>query len=262
MSYQFPSDPLPISITEDGLSFDTSLFTVQKETSFKTKMLRRFYLNSVTVYPKTIYKTYWLDDVYNTFAKLSIKIKATIIFPDIVGIEFAKTKTVVSVDKVRIIECIAGTGVAIIQPKPVSLIEEMVPQVVDMTPGTKVIVPPGWSYTLVNVGKESLATIEILHKEQTIHQMYVEKRGAPLYFIERNGTVEIVKNSRYKNVQKYVKLNADEYSKSLEIKDTPTIVHQICSNGKCFEWFEKAHDKNWDETLYAAVIGDPFSFNG
>jgi len=262
MTNQFSSDSLPITVTEDGLSFDATFLTVLQETSFKTRMLRRFYLNSVTVYPKVVYKTYWLDDAYNTFARLGIKVKATIIFSDIVGIEFAKTKTITSVDKVRIIECISGIGVAIVQPKPMSLAEEMIPQIVDLISGTKVIVPPGWSYTLVNTGKESLATIEILHKDQEIHQMYVEKRGAPLYLIERNGTVEIVKNSQYKNVQKYVKLNSDEYSKSLDIKDTPTIVHQICVDGKCFTWFDQASNQNWEDTLAATIIGDPFSFNG
>lgn len=259
MGHLFTNAALPIVTREDGLEFDRSVFVVSHEQSFKTKMLRRYYLNALTVFPKIIYKTYWVDDFYNNFQQGGLKLKSTVVFPDIVGIEFAKTKTVVSVDSPRLVECIAGMGVAILQPPEPALTEEMVPFIVDMYPGVKVAVPPQWGYTLVNIGREPLATIELLHKDQPLHITYKDRKGAPLYLIERNGSVEIVKNSQYKNVQKYVKLDPNEFPKRISVMDGPTVAHQVCEHGLCFTWFENKMD--WQDIMYSSVTGDPVSFN-
>jgi oxalate decarboxylase/phosphoglucose isomerase-like protein (cupin superfamily) len=260
MGHLFTSETLPITTHEDGLEFDRSVFVISHEHSFKTRMLRNYYLNALTVFPKIIYKTYWVDDFYSNFQQGGLKMKVSVVFPDIVGIEFSKTKTVVSVDAPRLIECISGMGVAILQPPEPPLTEEMVPFIIDIFPGIKVAVPPHWGYTLVNIGREPLTTIELIHKDQPLHITYKERRGAPLYMIERNGSVEIVKNSQYKNVQKYVKLDSNDCVKKISIMDGPTVAHQVCEHGLCITWFE---DKNieWQDIMYSSVTGDPVSFN-
>lgn len=249
MAHIFSGETLPIMIQDSEVVYDSNLLFIEKVSEFKTRALRKYYLNAVTVFPKVVYKTYWLDDHEGTLSKLGLRLKSTVIYPDIIGIEYAKTKTLRSQDYARAIECINGKGLIILQQPIRSLFEELIPKVINLTAGTKVVVPPHWSYTLVNTGNDPFVTLELLRKEQELNVSYSDQRGAPLYLIERNGSVEIVKNSQYKNVEKYVTLDSDEVSKALLYNKPGTLVGMFSDDCDCFVWFHKPIDHDWISTF-------------
>lgn len=257
----FINDVLPVHIVEDGISFDTTNVIISKVTEFRTRDLRKHYLNSVTVFPKLVYRSYWLEDVFDLFSEAGLKLKFTVVYPDIVGIEYSKTKTIKSCGSARIIECVQGTGILIKQPDTSSIHDTVVPHLINMNVGKKVVVPEGWCYTLVNAGMEPFATLEVMKREQPVNEILRGKRGAPLYIIERNGTPEIVKNSQYKNVHKYVTLEPDEYLKKLNIQPSVSVAKQVQQNASQLNWFTEPDNNNWEDIFADSIVGTPFNFS-
>ncbi len=220
--------PLPITITSDGISVDESFLTITKSRSFLSRHLRRYYLSVSTVYPKIIYKTFWIEErVPGLLAKSGMKLKATYLYSDIVGIEFAKTKTICSVGTSRLLEVVQGNGLIILQHATKSLLDEAIPYVIHIEAGKKAVIPANWDYAIVNTGKEPLVTLELYNGDQQLHKCNCEKKGSGIYVIERNGIPEIVKNSQYKNVGKYATVNSEEYVTALELDPTIPLAEQL-----------------------------------
>jgi len=219
---------LPITITAEGIQVDEQFLVITKSTSFLTRNLKKYYLSISSVYQKIVYKTFWIEEKFpGRLAQQGMKLKATMLFPDIVGIEFAKTKTIYSKDHPRILEVLQGKGMLLLQHDPQSLLEEAVTYVITLEPGRKTIVPPNWHYTLVNTGKESLVTVELYRDSQELHSCHCEQKGTGVYVIERNGLPEIVKNSQYKNLVKYATVDPESYATNFEMLPTQSLMDQL-----------------------------------
>lgn len=221
---------LPVTVTPEGITVDESFLTVTKTHAFLSKHLRRYYLSVSPVYPKVIYKTYWIEEkVSGPLTNQHMKVKATYIYPDIVGIEYAKTKTIHSVNSPRLLETLQGTGMLVLQRECTTLLEESTPYVIQLAQGTKAVIPANWEYTIVNTGKEPLVTAELYHASQPLHQCACARKGSGVYVIERNGVPEIVKNSQYKNVNKYATVSSEQYVTSLNLDPTQSLSQQLPS---------------------------------
>lgn len=250
-------ESLPITIIADDLQVDDQFLAITKTTSFLTRHLRKYYLSISSVYQKIVYKTFWIEEKFSgPLTKQKMKLKATLLFPDVVGIEFAKTKTIYSKDHPRLLEVLQGKGMLLLQHDPGSFLEEGVTYVISLEPGLKTVVPPDWHYTLVNTGKETLATIEMYRDGQELHSCHCDQKGAGVYVIERNGLPEIVKNSQYKNLVKYATVNPESYATNFEMVPTQSLVTQVqLVSANCPE----CANERWKQYLDTANIGY-FSF--
>lgn len=238
---------LPIQIIQDTITVDDSFLVITKEKSFLSRHLKKYYLSISSVYPKVIYKTYWVEEkLPGPLAEANMKIKATVIFPDVIGIEYAKSKTIYSKNHPRFIEVISGKGLVIVQKDTASLLDEATAYVIPLEAGKKSIIPPNWHYTIVNTGNTTLATVELYQHLQPLHQVSAHKKGSGVYVIERNGFPEIVKNSQYKNLAKYVTVDAESYVTACDICTTQ---HLLTQAGVLHTHIEDLRHRNWDSLL-------------
>jgi len=227
MDYTVPAI-LPITISADDIQVDDKFLAITKTNSFLTRNLKKYYLSVSSVYQKIVYKTYWLEEKFSgPLTKQKMKLKVTLLFPDVVGIEFAKTKTIYSKDHPRLLEVLQGKGMLILQQDTLSLLDEATTYVINLEPGRKTIVPPNWHYTLVNTSKETLATVELYRAAQELNSCHCEQKGTGVYVIERNGLPEIVKNSQYKNLVKYATVDPESYATNFELVPTQSLVTQL-----------------------------------
>jgi oxalate decarboxylase/phosphoglucose isomerase-like protein (cupin superfamily) len=128
--------------------------------------------------------------------------------------------------------------------------------VINLEPGRKTVIPANWHYTLVNTGKETLATIEMYKENQELHSCHCGQKGAGVYVIERNGLPEIVKNSQYKNLVKYATVDPESYATNFEMDSTHALVDQLqLIAGHCLD----CDHNQWKQYLETANSGN-FSF--
>lgn len=228
MSASYLTEKLPITLTPDGITVDEQMLLVTKTNSFLTKHLRKYYLSTSSVYQKVVYRTHWIEERFpGPLTAHDLKLKVTTLYADIVGIEFAKTKTIYSKDHPRFLEVIEGKGLLLLQQDTQSLLDEATTYVVELTPQTKTVIPPNWHYTLINTGKETLATIELYKGDQQLHNCNCDNKGTGVYVIERNGVPEIVKNSQYKNLVKYATVDPETYATHFQMVPTRSLISQL-----------------------------------
>lgn len=244
---------LPITVTADGIAVDEQFLAITKTNSFLTRHLKRYYLSTSSVYQKVVYRTFWLEEKFEgPLTKRDMKLKITTLFPDVVGIEFAKTKTIYSKLTPRFLEVIQGKGLLLLQRDTVSLLDDATTYVVELNPESKAVIPPNWHYTLVNTGKETLATVEMYRESQALNNCFCEKKGSGVYVIERNGIPEIVKNSQYKNLVKYATVDSESYATNFKLLPTKSLVSQLES---VFVHCDTCNEHNWQEYLDSANSG-------
>ena len=248
---------LPITITQDGIQIDENFLVITKANAFLTRQLRKYYLSTASVYPKVVYRTFWLEEKFpGTLEQLGMKVKVTTLFADVIGIEFAKTKTIYSKCHARLLEVIQGKGMLLLQQDTMSALDEASTYVIDLVPGGKTVIPPNWHYTLVNTSKETLATVEMYKSEQELNSCSGDKKGSGVYVIERNGIPEIVKNSQYKNLVKYVTVDSESYATNFNVDNSKTLSEQVAAIAECCY---NDIDPNWQLLLDTANSGNyPF----
>lgn len=219
---------LPITITQDGISVDEQFLAITKTHSFLTRNLRKYYLSTSAVYQKVVYRTFWVEEKFEgPLTEQKMKLKVTTLFADVVGIEFAKTKTIYSKLHPRFLEVIQGKGLLLLQQDTLSSLDEATSYVIELTPESKTVIPPNWHYTLVNTGKETLATIEMYQDTQELNNCNHSHKGSGVYVIERNGIPEIVKNSQYKNLVKYATVDSNSYATHFQMVPNQSLVSQL-----------------------------------
>ncbi|WKZ24103.1 MAG: glucose-6-phosphate isomerase family protein [Candidatus Dojkabacteria bacterium] len=242
---------LPIQFAEDHIHVDESFLAITKSNTFLTKHLRKYYLSTSSVYQKIVYKSYFIEEKFpGPLTRKNLKLKVTTLFPDVVGIEFAKTKTVYSKEHPRLMEILKGAGLLLLQKDTASLLDDAVTYVFDISEGNKVVIPPNWHYTLVNTGKETLATVELYEGSQSLHHCHCDQKGTGVYIIERNGVPEIVKNSQYKNLVKYATVDPENYATRFKIVPTQSLAGQVdtvfdyCTTCSLDSWEQYLNDAN------------------
>ncbi len=244
---------LPIVVTPDGITIEDDFLAITKTNSFLTKHLRKYYLSTSSVYQKIVYRTFWLEEKFDgPLSRNQMKLKVTTLFPDIVGIEFAKTKTVYSKLHPRFMEVMQGKGLLLLQKDTVSLLDDATTYVIELSPDIKAVIPPNWHYTLVNTGKETLATIEMYQESQELNSCHCHQKGSGVYVIERNGIPEIVKNSQYKNLVKYATVDSETYATNFKLLATKSLVSQI---DDVFAEYHGTNEPLWQDLLDSANSG-------
>ena len=252
---------LPIYFDGEEIIVDNRFLKIKKVNVFSVKNLKHYYLNPMTVFPKIIYKTYWLQEIKRLLWKNDAIVKINIIFPEIVGVEYAKTKTIQTKDYPRILEVVDGQILVIMHPKQIDTIfsdDKTLPILINLNTHQKIVIPPDWYYTVINISQNPAIIIEIINRKQEINHFYKDKKGAPFYAILRNNNLEIVKNSMYKNVRKYAKLNILKLSKKLYVAPKTAIIKQFLRKSDTFTWFFDKTVFDWTE-LYSNYLDDIIS---
>ncbi len=242
---------LPIYWKDDFLEVDDRFLTIAKWYEKFVEDLGSFYLNPVTVFPKIIYKTFWLAPQPQKlmFGKIGIRVKFVALYQHIVGVEYPKTKTIISRDAPRIVEPVQG-DLHIILHDPYNLYSSPVgPLIVKVKEGEKFVIPPNWAYTLVNTNNSPVFLVEVHSIKQRPNALLKGTKGSPFYLIQRNNNLEVVKNPNYKNIEKYDTVNISKYAKKLYISPKTPIIKQFLRKYEKFSWFYSPTDIDWIELL-------------
>lgn len=240
---------LPVWWENDMLYVDERFLAVYKVISRYVEHLKLYYLNPVTVFPKIVYKAFWLKEQDNKLPleKIGIRIKLVALYNNIVGVEFPKTKTMVPVHAPRIIEVVVGKVFVLLHPQDAHLITEPPPVcIVELKEREKLVIPPRWAYTVINSGNTVAFFVELVSSSKPDVIFFHQLRGAPFYLILRNSNLEIVKNPNYKNIEKYGTLDLERYTKSLYISPKTPIIKQFLRKYERFSWFYNPDSFAWD----------------
>lgn len=246
-----PRVGLPTWWEEDDLVVDERFLFISKVVSRYVEHLKPYYLNPVTVFPKIVYRAFWLKEQDNKLplSKIGLKIKLVALYDNIVGVEFPKTKTMVPASAPRIIEVIWGRIYVLLHHKDISQSVNDNVAIVELKEREKIVIPPEWAYTVVNPNNSIALFLEVVSKKEPAVLFMWQLRGAPFYLIQRNSNLEIVRNPNYKSIEKYGTLDVEKYIKSLYISPKTPIIKQFLRKYERFSWFYNPNAFSWDTLL-------------
>jgi len=182
----------------------------------------------------------------------------TFIPPNLAGIEFIKTFGHYNdINKknhegmAEIIEIAYGSGIVILQKAKIKKeyeanmkIEDLYDftdltevHIVKIAKGDKLVIPPGYAYTIINTRNQLLAVGTLSHKiRRPICDPFYETHGAAYYLIRKNAKQEIVKNPNYLEVPKPKKSKPADFNKLMNFKSLQPLYTQAIRNPDKFSW--------------------------
>lgn len=197
--------------------------------------IRSQLLNEDLNCPQIFYKKYKGIDKDDVFRNKDIKINMYLIFPNLAGIEYAKTFATRCKRYPRIFEITYGGGVVLLQ-KYESPINNRVIKIL-IKKGDKLIIPSGYTCTIINSRQNSnLIVLEIHSKEAKPRVVLDDRKGMSYYIIRKNAKQETVRNPEYKIVQEPEKITTQTVLSKYGVKDKTPIVKQIMRNYEKFRW--------------------------
>jgi oxalate decarboxylase/phosphoglucose isomerase-like protein (cupin superfamily) len=189
------------------------------------------------------YTKYYNLDVNDVFKKKNIKIDLTVLPPDVVGIEYIKTKAIRCSQYNKILEIVNGAGIVVIQ-KFLSVDDQEI-LISNVKSTDKIIIPAGYTYTLINDKSTILIALEFMNSKAKNNITLDEMKGMAYYIIKKNAKKEIVKNPSYRIVDKYKKFDWKSYYKKYNITPKTPLSRQLLRKPEKFNWFFKpAKDSN------------------
>ena len=117
-----------------------------------------------------------------------------------VGVEFYKTRGARRADNgVAIYQCLYGQGILIMQRNEETG-EAKEFKVVTIQQGRQIVIPAGFYFSLINVGKGYLVVLDNYAYDPKMEQNYEIslKRGFAYYVIEKKGEIAFEQNPNYK----------------------------------------------------------------
>ena len=194
-------------------------------------------LNSAVSSPRTFYYQYCSVDYDSVYKKKAIKMNIFSVFPDVVGIEFIKTRGRTSDHYPIALEAVYGRGFVLMQHVDSSDVV-----LGSVKKGTKIIVPPRYTYVVVNVGTSHLVFLEIMSDSASISEKGLEAyNGMSYYVIRKNGKYEIVQNPRYRLDKCYSKVVWNNNLSNYKIKENVPLLKQIMQKNDNFKWLFKEY---------------------
>ena len=192
-------------------------------------------LNSELQNVNISYTKFYNIDIDGALKNKGIKANLLYIPPDVVGIEYIKTKAIKCSSYNKIIEMIHGRGILMIQ-KFVN-VNKQETFILNVKPTEKIIIPAGYTYTLINNNSKTLIALEFIPHQAKNRSVLDDMKGMSYYVIKKNAKKEIVKNPLYKIVEKYRKIDCKEYYKKYHITPKTPMFRQLLRKPEKFEWF-------------------------
>jgi len=218
-----------------GLKFK-NVFTVN------IKEIRSQLLNKSLNCPECFYTKWEELDGEDIFKEKNLLVNFYTIQANLAGIEYVKTLATRSEKYSRLIEVIYGGGIVLMQKYNSTGNYKIVKRL--LVKGDKAIIPPGFSYTIINTRQNSnLIVIEISSQKSNSKDVLDENNGMAYYVIRKNAKQEIVRNPYYKIVDEIEEVDWDKIFQEKGITPKTPLIRQILRNYERYTWlFEKNAD--------------------
>lgn len=185
--------------------------------------------------PEFFYKKYSDIDKDNVFKEKNIKINMYLIFPNLAGIEYAKTIATRSRKYPRIFEIAYGGGIILFQKYNSSSNNRVIK--VTVKKGQKVIIPSGYTCAIINSRQNSnLIFLEIHSRDAKPRIVLDDRKGMSYYIIRKNAKQETVRNPEYKIVEEPENIDMDLILSKYGVRNGTPIVKQIMRKYEKFNW--------------------------
>jgi oxalate decarboxylase/phosphoglucose isomerase-like protein (cupin superfamily) len=197
--------------------------------------IRSQLLNEDLNCPQIFYKKYKDLDKDDVFKGKNIRINMYLIYPNLAGIEYAKTFATRCKSYPRILEVIYGGGIILMQ-KYESATNNRVMKIL-VKKGEKIIIPQGYTCAIINSRQNSNLIVLEMHSRNAKPRVVLDDRkGMSYYIIRKNAKQETVRNPEYKIVELPEKINSNAILSKYGVKDTTPIVKQIMRKYEKFNW--------------------------
>ena len=235
------SSGLPLYYSEEDLQ--PQGLTIKDTVTFCIDSIRSQLLNEELDCPEIFYKKYKDIDKDGVFKEQNLQINIYLIYPNLAGIEYTKTFATKSSKRPRILDIIYGGGIILLQ-KYESPIKNRIIKI-QVKKGQKIIVPAGYTCTIVNSRQGSnLIVLELLSRDANTKIVLDDKGGMAYYIIRKNAKPEIVRNPKYKIVNEPEKLDWDSILTKYGITAKTPIIKQVMRKYEKFEWLFKEDSIN------------------
>lgn len=195
-------------------------------------------LNSELTYPEIVYSKYISLDNEGIFASKKLKINEYFIPSNLMGIEYVKTKAVLSAKFPKLFEVHYGGGTAIMQKVDNNDVVDVI--ITKIKRDQKFIVPSGYSLVLVNTRQQApLIVGEIYNSSAKNFNTLDAVGGMSYYVIRKNAKQEIVRNPNYKIAPNFRRVKWDDIFKNLGITLKTPIAKQVLRKYDKFKWLFK-----------------------
>ncbi len=213
--------------------------TVSDTTTVCIDDIRPQLLNEDLNCPAVFYKRYKDIDKDDVFKKKNIRINIYLLFSNLAGIEYSKTIATKCKSYPRILDVAYGGGIIILQ-KYEGEDENKVIKIVTKKQ-QKIIVPPGYAFSLINSRQNSAFILVEMHsRDARPRDVLDERKGMSYYIIRKNAKQETVRNPEYKKVQELEEIDLEAILKKYGVTPKTPVVKQIMRKYERFNWlFEK-----------------------
>lgn len=206
--------------------------------SYELEYIQNQLLNNEITFAEPIYYKYMRLDTDSLFDKKKTRINEYIIPSNLLGIEYIKTRAVMSPDHNKLIEIHYGGGTLILQKvKRGEVIDVIFTKV---KKGQKILVPAGYAMILINTRQQSpLIAGEFMSTDAKNYNVLDDLQGMSYYVIRKNAKQEIVQNPMYRTIPKPRTVKWDEIAKDLKITLKTPLSKQIIRKYDKFDWLFK-----------------------
>lgn len=191
-------------------------------------------LNKELSSPEIFYTKYKTLDEEGIYAKKKLRINFYLIPANLAGIEYIKTKASRMAAHPRLLEASHGSGIVLMQN--FQEVEDGDIIVASLKKNQKVIVPAGYTISIINTRSQALIVCEVVSIEAREQLLLDEMGGMSYYVIRKNAKQEIVRNPMYKSAKKPRRVNWDNLYKELNITLKTPLIKQILRKYDKFKW--------------------------
>ncbi len=225
---------LPIFFNDD-MTIDINGLVYTDLKTFYLEDLRSQLLNPNLKGDLRIYSLLESIDNNDIYKRKNISVSLITVYPVIVGIEYAKTHGFMFNANPILLDIAYGRGRVILQKVKSRFENEII--VSPLSKGKKIIIPPGYSFKVVNTGKSPLLVVEIGSANRTRSLSHLdEMQGMGYYIIRKNCKHEIVRNPNYRIIGNYSAVDWDSILKKFNISTKTPIVKQTIRKYEKFSW--------------------------
>jgi hypothetical protein len=230
------SSGLPIFYSSEELQ--PQGLTISDVSTITIDDIRNQLLNKDLNCPGIFYKKYKDIDKDSVFKSKGLRINAYLVFPNLAGIEYTKTFATRCIRFARILEVVYGGGTVLLQKYDSPLKNKIIK--LQVKKGQKVIVPSGYTCSIINSRQSSNLIVLELHSRESKPRIVLDDKGGMAYYIIRkNAKQEIVRNPEYKIVNEPEKVDMEKILSKYGITAKTPIVKQVMRKYEKFDWLFK-----------------------
>lgn len=243
-----PNLGLPIRISAGELEFADKFVRVVRTKVFKLNDMRGYFLNPLSLFPRNVYEQYFVEDTQGALRNINIGLQVYKVNPQLIGIEYAKTRGCMLNEFPRVMEINYGRVIVVLQrhrSHAKSQPDDVM--VAKLSARDKLVVPPHFGVTVVNNTPRPAVFTFLCHANEAPVLTMRRHHGSAVYVIYRNKQAEIVKNPHYRNFGCYVKISKDRLEKSLDISPKTPLIKQFLRKHERYHWFYTPHTFDWSD---------------